>query len=415
MRVGRIVVVLLGLVAVEACTGEGPLSGNTVSTVTMRLLTPATVKSLVVEVTGAGISPAVVTNIAVGADTVATASLTLPAGSARRFVVTAVDSAGVQTHRADTTITLQPGPNPSLTMQLEPLTSTLGITVTFGGVQLVVPDTSTRSLEVGGTTAIVAYAIRVNGDTVPVDSLTFGSSNPAVATAATGGAVTAVRTGTADVFLSYRGAGARIPVSVSAGGSSTAIAIDSTPNEGSSGLITLGNFGKPQVFSVSFWFKPVMLADRHHVLLDASHSGSTNWVFQYLGDGWCFTTACVTLTSGTWYHILLTYDNGTVRYFVNGTLRSTTAYVISYSATAPTLYLGNWPVGSRQFAGELDDLYITTDIQQSADFTPPLTIGAPSANLFGLWRFEEGSGAQTLSSAGAALALGIWTWSTRPF
>ena len=394
---------------------DGPLSGGRVSTVTMRFLTPATVQSLIVEVTGPGIDPAVVLNIPVGTGNVATGSLTLPAGSARRFVVRAVDTAGVHTHRADTTVTLQPGANPNLAMRLTPLASSLGITVTFGGVQLVVPDTSTRIVRLGTSAPIVAYAIRANGDTVPADSLTWGSSNPAVAAATSGGSVAGVRTGVANVAVSYRGASARIPVNVSPGGSSSAIAIGSAPNAGASGMIALGSFGKPQVFSVSFWFKPVMLSARHHVLLDASHSGSANWVYQYLGNGWCFTTACVTLTSGTWYHILLTYNNGTVKYFVNGTLRSTTAYTITYSSAAPTLYLGNWPVGSRQFAGELDDLYITTDLQQSADFTPLLTIGTPSANLFGLWRFEEGSGAQTFSSSGAALSLGIWTWTTRAF
>jgi len=415
MRIGRLAVALLAWVALEGCTADGPLEGGRMSTVTMRFLTPATVKSLVVEVTGPGISPAVVMNIAVGADTVATGSLSLPSGSARRFVVTAVDTAGVHTHRADTTVTLQPGANPNLAMRLDPLPSSLGITVTFGGVRLVVPDASTRILSLGSTATIVAYAIRANGDTVSADSLTWGSSNPAVAAATSGGSVTGVRTGAANIAVSYRGASARIPVTVSTGGSSSAIAIDSAPNAGASGMIALGSLGNPQVFSVSFWFKPVMLADRHHLLLDASHSGGANWVYQYLGDGWCFTTACVTLTSGTWYHILLTYDNGTVKYFVDGKLRSTTAYTISYSSAAPTLYLGNWPVGSRQFAGELDDLYITTDLQQSADFTPPVTIGTPSANLFGLWRFEEGSGSQTLSSSGAALSLGIWTWTTRAF
>jgi len=200
-------------VGLLACTAEGPLGVGRPTTVSMQFLTPATVKSLVVEVTGPGIDPAVVMNIPVGADTVATGSLTLPSGSARRFVVTAVDTAGVQTHRADTTITLQPGTNATLAMRLEPLPSTLGITVTFGGVRLVVSDTSTRVLNVGDTMTIAAYAIRANGDTVPAESLVWGTSNPA-ATSVANGVVQAARLGAAQVAVSYQGASAQVGVRV---------------------------------------------------------------------------------------------------------------------------------------------------------------------------------------------------------
>lgn len=199
-------------VGAEACTGDGPLPSTAQSTLSMRFLTPATVRSVVVEVTGPGISPAVVLNVSVGPDTVATGSLTLPSGSARRFVVTAVDTAGVETHRADTTITLQPGTNPSLMMRLEPLASSMGITVTFGGIRLVVPDTSTRVLGIGDSTVIQAYAIRANGDTVPRDSLLWGSSNPAVATAEA--VVIGRRLGAATLSVSHRGAAALIGVRV---------------------------------------------------------------------------------------------------------------------------------------------------------------------------------------------------------
>jgi len=212
MRGWKLVLALVVAVGVAACSADGPLSGGRVSTVTMRFLTPATVKSLIVEVTGPGIDPAVVMNIAVGADTVATGSLTLPSGSARRFVVTAVDTAGVQTHRADTTLTLQPGANPNLAMRLEPLPSTLGIAVTFGGVRLVVPDTSMRVLTVDDSTTIVAYAIRANDDTVPNDSLVWGSTNPAIATV-NAGVVHVHRAGGAGITLHYRGAAAGIRVS----------------------------------------------------------------------------------------------------------------------------------------------------------------------------------------------------------
>lgn len=203
---------VLTLVAVAGCA-DGPLDSAREATVTMRFLTPATVRALIVDVSGPGIEPAVTVNVEVGPDTVATRTLTLPAGSARRFVVTAVDTAGVATHRADTTITLQAGTNPALAMRVAPLSGTLGITVTFGGARVTVSGTAARTLVEGDTLRIVATATRANGSAVPADSLEWGSLNPAIAIVS-GGLVTGVREGNTEVTVSYQGISVPVAVTV---------------------------------------------------------------------------------------------------------------------------------------------------------------------------------------------------------
>jgi hypothetical protein len=203
---------LLTLATLVSCA-EGPLEGAREAQVTMHFLTPATVRSLVVQVSGPGIDPPVIVNIPVGADSTAADTLELPAGSGRRFVVSAVDSAGVTTHRADTTITLEAGTNPPLAIRLDPLPSSLGVTITFGGVRLVVPDTSTRFLRPGDSVSIAAFAVRANGDTVPGDSLSWGALNPARATVSAG-RVAAHRIGETSITASYAGATAVVGVRV---------------------------------------------------------------------------------------------------------------------------------------------------------------------------------------------------------
>ena len=116
------------------CTERLPTEMGLVAEVIVHALTPATVRTLVVAVSGPGIDPEIVVNIPVGADSVARDTLVVPAGSGRRFVITAVDTAGVATHRGDTTITLVPGVNSPLAIVLRPLASSVGITVTFGDV-----------------------------------------------------------------------------------------------------------------------------------------------------------------------------------------------------------------------------------------------------------------------------------------
>ena len=195
-----------------ACS-EGPAAVDDAAKVELNFLTPATVRSVAVEVSGPGISPSVLLNLPVGTDSTARGTLTLTAGGGRRFVITAFDTAGVATHRADTTITLSAGSNAPLTVRVSPLASSLGITVTFGGARVSVTDTSTRTLQQGDSALIVATALRANGTVLPSDSLEWGSSNPGIVSVARG-VVRALRPGEATVTVSARGASARVRVVV---------------------------------------------------------------------------------------------------------------------------------------------------------------------------------------------------------
>jgi alpha-tubulin suppressor-like RCC1 family protein len=323
-------VVVAGMVA---CAGDGPLTSGRPSSITMRFLTPATVRSLIVEVSGPGIDPAVILNVPVNADTVATATLTLPSGSGRRFTVTAVDTAGVQTHRADTTITLQPGANPALAMLLEPLGSTLGITVTFGGAQLTVTDTTTRVLEIGELTEIQAYARRANGDTLPADSLTWASINPAVATV-DGGRVSALRAGSGRVVVSYQGASAHVSVSIlplqgvrasasgaALGGSSTcALATDGAAycwGENRSGQMGDGTTEGPRLNPQTPVGAPPLTAlasGSQHICGLTSAGAAWCWgqnVFGELGDGTTTARTSPVLVVGA--HTFVSLTAGTVQ------------------------------------------------------------------------------------------------------
>lgn len=121
----------LALAGLMACAGDPVAGFGEPAIVRMHAITPSTVRRIVVEVSGPGITPAVLANLEVGATAVADGELQVPAGSGRRFVVTAVDTAGVLTHRADTTVTLVPGANPPLALTMRPLAATVGVTVTF--------------------------------------------------------------------------------------------------------------------------------------------------------------------------------------------------------------------------------------------------------------------------------------------
>lgn len=200
------------LVSLGACV-DAPAAVLRPTRILMDFLTPATVRMVTVEVSGPGLVPAIVINIPVGADSTAREALTITPGGGRRFTVFAFDSVGIATHRADTTLTLQPGSNQPLNLRLVPLTSSVGISVSVGGTRLTVADTATRVLLIGDTTRIAVSAAAADGTPIPADSLVWASDNPGVVQVDRG-LVRALRAGGASVAVSARGASARVRVAV---------------------------------------------------------------------------------------------------------------------------------------------------------------------------------------------------------
>ena len=79
------------------------------------------VETLVAEVTAPDIPTALTFNIPI-AGSVASGTITVPAGSNRAVALRAYDAGGILTHNGGTTINIQPGANPSVAITLAPLT-----------------------------------------------------------------------------------------------------------------------------------------------------------------------------------------------------------------------------------------------------------------------------------------------------
>ena len=225
---------------------EGPVALDGPAQVTVDFLTPATVRTIIVEVSGPGLTPPTVLNIPVGPDTVARQTIELTAGASRRIVVSAADTGGVITHRGDTTIALRAGVNPPLAIRLVPLDASMSITVTFGGHRLTVADTSTRRVVVGDTVRIVAEGVTSTGVSVAPDSLVWASTNPALFVV-NRGVIFALREGTGEAVVSFRGAAFRVPVRVQAARSVEATLLDGPDFTPTASCTTCGASGTARV------------------------------------------------------------------------------------------------------------------------------------------------------------------------
>ena len=134
-----------------------------------------------------------------------------------------------------------------------------------------------------------------------------------------------------------------------------------------------------------------------------------------------------TKTTGSWQHIVCTYDGSTQKMYINGSLSSSQ----SVSAGVSTTTAGR--IGGKAFAsggfwqGLIDEVALWSDDLSAAEVTAVYNSGTDftlnnnfddyvsSADLKGYWNFNEGQGTTTIDTAGGNLNNGTIngaTWST---
>ena len=129
---GRCVVALLVAAALAGCGHEvlRPEPGVSGTLIFRMDHAPAFLAAATITVTGPGISPAIVSTAHL-TNGGASDTLNVLAGAKRDILISAFDSAGGLSYRGDTTIIVIPGPNPTLSMTLQPLSGGVGIVITF--------------------------------------------------------------------------------------------------------------------------------------------------------------------------------------------------------------------------------------------------------------------------------------------
>jgi hypothetical protein len=156
------------------------------------------------------------------------------------------------------------------------------------------------------------------------------------------------------------------------------------------GFMPLGSLGAPNIFSISLWINPAKIQNEKSIILNAENYDNYNWVVQSLDSGstWKWDSIKFILTPDKWQHLLLTYENGVRKIFINGKLFKTGFGKIKYSGE-PNLLLGNGFSGGGRFNGLVDELYITKDIQYRGNFIPKNYVRDISLKTYGLWHFDE--------------------------
>jgi Big-like domain-containing protein len=213
---GRTLLVAALLLA-PACADQGPVVDDVPIYVTA-VVAGTPISTIVVVVTAADISPALVFNLTLN-NGVASGTIRVPPGAARTITVTAFDAENRVTHEGSVVVDVVPGQNPPVSITLRPRVGDVPVTVTLGNFGVVVtPSQASIDLAVSATLQLDVTVMDVDGDPIPAPEVAWATSHPAVATVSPSGLVTALRPGTATIVAVYGGVAGFSTITVTDGG-----------------------------------------------------------------------------------------------------------------------------------------------------------------------------------------------------
>jgi hypothetical protein len=104
-------------------------------------------------------------------------------------------------------------------------------------------------------------------------------------------------------------------------------------------------------------------------------------------------SAGITLSTATWYHVQCSYDNTTMRLFVDGTM-STNAVSNGLDNDGASFYIGVDAYGTLQwyFDGYIDEARYSDNVRNTSNFTAPTAAYTNDANTVFLYHFDGDNG-----------------------
>lgn len=158
--------------------------------------------------------------------------------------------------------------------------------------------------------------------------------------------------------------------------------------------------------TISTWVKANSLAAYHRIVAKMDGSESTGYMMDATSGGGgirlridstdCETAAGVITTSG-WYHVAATYDQSTMRIFINGVESKSCARTGSISTNNQDLTIGNRSDNNSSWNGLIDEARIYNRALSPAEIKR-LHEWAPGP--VGYWDFNESSGLYTYDRSG---------------
>jgi hypothetical protein len=207
VRPGVAMATLASLLILASCSpGTAPAGSGDAKLIVTANVSGTAVATVVVEVAASDLPTPMVFNIPVVAG-VASGTITIPAGSNRTVTIRAFDTGGVLTHSGATTLNVQAGTNPTISLTLTPLSGDVPILATLGSFTVVVTPTP-NTLSLGGSNQTVQLTVTlldIHGQPT-TGTVSWATHDPGIAAVSATGLVSVVGVGQTNIFATSQGA-----------------------------------------------------------------------------------------------------------------------------------------------------------------------------------------------------------------
>ncbi|MEN3326473.1 MAG: hypothetical protein V7638_1280, partial [Acidobacteriota bacterium] len=144
--------------------------------------------------------------------------------------------------------------------------------------------------------------------------------------------------------------------------------------------------------------------------------GTIQCAFANTNPGWGWINTGYVAPLNQWTHVAVTYDNGVVKTYINGTLFHTysgSGAIGDFYTSQNDFRIGGRQFQSHNFQGRIDEVRVYNRALSASEVTSLQP--APASGLKGNWKFDENSGTTTADSSGnnntGTLTSGA-TWTT---
>lgn len=175
-------------------------------------------------------------------------------------------------------------------------------------------------------------------------------------------------------------------------------------------------------FSLEAWIRPTTIDTVFRRIVSKNRSegagrqGYEFWIesangvgFERFRDGVKDYATTTAPALNTWSHVVATYDGATMRLYLNGTLRTSTASTLSMTDNGAQLRVGTGDWVGDSWTGDLDDISVYTGALSAAQVQSRFQCGRryrdvvlDTPGLQSYWRLGEASGVTAFDSKGTA-------------
>lgn len=138
---------------------------------------------------------------------------------------------------------------------------------------------------------------------------------------------------------------------------------------------------------------------RSHVLTVDTSAAIVKFFFTQNGSTDVTLTGTTTISTGTWYHVAVSFDGSTVRLFVDGNLEDSASATQIYDASTTIVRLGAnaSAISGGNFSGHIDELRVSNTARYTSGFTAPTSAFTNDANTLLLMHMDGSDGSTTFT------------------